>query len=57
MELNPLAGLHPEHSDLCIIAHQNGMPYRSLIEAIMVSALRRNAIPATPDRRLAWTAR
>jgi D-alanine-D-alanine ligase len=38
MEVNPLAGLNPEHSDLCIIARQLGMTYKSLIGAIMSSA-------------------
>jgi len=41
MEVNPLAGLHPQHSDLCIIAAMKGMPYRALIEAIMRSAMSR----------------
>jgi len=41
MEVNPLAGLHPHHSDLCIIARMKGMPYRTLIEAIMRSAMSR----------------
>lgn len=41
MEINPLAGLHPEHSDLCILAHQAGMGYRTLIGAIMSSAIER----------------
>lgn len=38
MEVNPLAGLNPEHSDLCIIARKLGMTYESLIAAIMSSA-------------------
>jgi D-alanine-D-alanine ligase len=41
MEVNPLAGLHPQHSDLCIIAGMKGMPYRALIKAIMRSAVSR----------------
>jgi D-alanine-D-alanine ligase len=41
MEVNPLAGLHPQHSDLCIIAGMKGMPYRALIDAIMRSAISR----------------
>jgi D-alanine-D-alanine ligase len=41
MEVNPLAGLHPEHSDLCIIARQLAMTYKSLIGAIMSSAQER----------------
>jgi D-alanine-D-alanine ligase len=41
MEVNPLAGLNPHHSDLCIIAHMVGMDYRSLIERILASAMSR----------------
>ena len=41
MEVNPLAGLHPTHSDLCIIASQVGIPYNDLIQAIVSSALAR----------------
>ncbi|MDD5724010.1 MAG: hypothetical protein PHY29_09800 [Syntrophales bacterium] len=38
MEVNPIAGLHPENSDLCIIAAKRSMTYTALIEAIMKSA-------------------
>jgi len=38
MELNPLAGLHPEHSDLPMIATAVGMPYMDLIGRIVDSA-------------------
>lgn len=38
IEVNPLAGLHPEHSDLPIMAAKAGMDYRSLIGGIMNSA-------------------
>ncbi len=41
MELNPLPGLHPLHSDLPMIATQQGMPYERLIGAIVESALER----------------
>jgi D-alanine-D-alanine ligase len=41
MEVNPLAGLHPQHSDLCIIANMIGMSYRDLIGAILSSAISR----------------
>ena len=41
MELNPLAGLHPEHSDLPIICTLAGMSFRELIRAIVDSALER----------------
>ncbi|MBC8461874.1 MAG: D-alanine--D-alanine ligase [Deltaproteobacteria bacterium] len=39
MEVNPLAGLHPQHSDLCIIANMVGMRYGALMEAIISSAM------------------
>ena len=41
MELNPLAGLHPEHSDLPILCGLAGVSYRELIRRIVESALRR----------------
>lgn len=41
LEVNPLAGLHPEHSDLPIICSRIGMPYQKLIEMIVSSACRR----------------
>jgi len=44
MEVNPLAGLHPTHSDLCIIASQVGIPYSDLIEAIVSSAASRHGL-------------
>jgi D-alanine-D-alanine ligase len=44
MEVNPLAGLNPDHSDLCFIAYRVGMTYRDLIAAIVASALNRNGL-------------
>ncbi|MFZ0242567.1 MAG: D-alanine--D-alanine ligase [Desulfobacterales bacterium] len=41
MEVNPLAGLHPFHSDLPIICSHIGMPYEDLIRDIVASAARR----------------
>ena len=41
IEVNPLAGLHPEHSDLCIVAGKKGISYSTLIDSIMSSALKR----------------
>lgn len=38
IEVNPLAGIHPEHSDLPIMATQCGMDYVTLIRNIMASA-------------------
>jgi D-alanine-D-alanine ligase len=41
MEINTLPGLHPIHSDLPIIARQEGMSYTELIGAIISSAMQR----------------
>ena len=41
MEVNPLAGIHPEHSDLPIICNRLGMAYVRLIERIVASAAKR----------------
>jgi D-alanine-D-alanine ligase len=41
MEVNPLAGIHPEHSDLPIICGKVGLPYRDLLKAIVDSAAAR----------------
>src|SRR3989339_660427 len=39
IEGNPLAGLHPEHSDLCIIAGKYGISYQELLGEIMAAAI------------------
>ncbi|MHB8789972.1 MAG: D-alanine--D-alanine ligase family protein [Desulfobulbaceae bacterium] len=41
MEVNPLAGIHPEHSDLPIICTKAGVTYRELLQAIVDSAAAR----------------
>lgn len=41
IEMNSLPGLHPVHSDLCIIANQSGMNYSKLIEIIIENAISR----------------
>jgi D-alanine-D-alanine ligase len=41
VEVNPLAGLRPEHSDLCFIAKFAGLSYQDLIEKIMASFFKR----------------
>ncbi len=38
LEVNPLPGLHPHHSDLPILCTQLGMTYRELIDRIVTSA-------------------
>lgn len=42
MEVNPLAGLSPLHSDLCFIARESGISYNELIGRIIQEAFRRN---------------
>jgi D-alanine-D-alanine ligase len=39
LEVNPLAGMHPEHSDLPILAGLHGISYPSLMKMIMDSAV------------------
>ncbi|MCI0651223.1 MAG: D-alanine--D-alanine ligase [Planctomycetes bacterium] len=52
LEVNPLAGMHPSHSDLPIIATLAGMPYRTLIERIVASAAKRSeSSPPPPPLR------
>jgi D-alanine-D-alanine ligase len=41
LEANPLAGLHPHHSDLPILAAQNGIPYVQLIGMMLDAGLAR----------------
>jgi D-alanine-D-alanine ligase len=41
LEVNPLAGLHPDHSDLPIICKLAGIPYHELLNMIMESARKR----------------
>jgi D-alanine-D-alanine ligase len=48
LEVNPIAGLHPVHSDLVILSRLLDLPYRQLIDWIMESACER-----VPARQLA----
>lgn len=50
LEANPLAGLHPGHSDLPFICRFQGIPYAELIRRIVTSAADRAglALPARP---------
>jgi D-alanine-D-alanine ligase len=41
LEINPLAGIHPEHSDLPILCNHLQIPYVELIRRIIASACRR----------------
>ena len=53
LEANPLAGLHPHHSDLPILAAQNGVPYVELIGMILDAGLARYGLarPGTERAR------
>lgn len=44
LEVNPMAGLHPTHSDLPILAGMVGMDHVTLIGEIMTEALSRNGL-------------
>jgi D-alanine-D-alanine ligase len=50
LEANPLAGLHPGHSDLPFICRFQGIPYAELIRRIVASAATRSGLvlPAAP---------
>lgn len=50
MEVNPLAGLHPHHSDLPIICNLVGLPYKDLIQEIVLSAQERHGAIISRDR-------
>lgn len=51
LEVNPLAGLHPTHSDLPILAGLAGMDYHSLIGEILQAAKLRTGVTAQAKRR------
>jgi D-alanine-D-alanine ligase len=50
MEINPLPGLHPEHSDLPIMCNLAGIPYLDLMDMIMRSAVQRAGLEVPPRR-------
>jgi D-alanine-D-alanine ligase len=41
LEINPLAGLHPAHSDLPMLCQRLGMAYEELIDRLVCSAMER----------------
>ncbi len=53
LEVNPLAGLHPEHSDLPILCTLNGIPYQDLMEMIVESAMDRAGLAMPTGKRSA----
>jgi D-alanine-D-alanine ligase len=46
IEVNPLAGINPDHSDLPMLARKNGISYQQLMGMIMKSALERTNVSA-----------
>ena len=46
LEVNPLPGLNPNHSDLPILAGNQGITYRDLIALVLESAFARVPLPA-----------
>lgn len=57
LEVNPLPGLNPHHSDLPILAANQGLSYRALIGEILASATRRVPAAAPTSRGPALAAR
>jgi D-alanine-D-alanine ligase len=49
LEINPLPGLNPEYSDLCLEATAAGWSYDQLINAILDEAIERYDLPHNPD--------
>ena len=45
MEINPIPGLHPVHSDLVILTRMLSIPYDQLVEWILASASERVVPP------------
>ena len=51
MEANPIAGLHPTHSDLPILSGLHGISYDQLVGLILEAAMDRNGLGAMEARR------
>lgn len=49
MEVNPLAGLNPDHSDLPILCRRVGVSFQQLLQKILQSALKRVELERFPD--------
>jgi D-alanine-D-alanine ligase len=57
LEVNPLPGLTPGYSDLCLIANAANIDYRSLIGEILAGGLKRMREKRRADAREAEAAR
>ncbi|MFW5734286.1 MAG: D-alanine--D-alanine ligase family protein [Oceanidesulfovibrio sp.] len=53
MEVNPLPGMHPEHSDLPILCTLNSIGYQDLLAMVMESVSHRIAGVGSPRRKAA----
>lgn len=51
LEANPLAGLNPHHSDLPILAAQNGIGFVALIGMILDAGVARYGLSRSPEER------
>jgi len=56
LEANPIAGLHPWHSDLPILAAQNGIAFVELISMILDAGLARYGLTQPDGERARRTA-
>jgi D-alanine-D-alanine ligase len=50
IEINPLPGLHPQHSDLPMLAAMNGIGFNELMKMIMDSAITKTAMPGSKQK-------
>jgi D-alanine-D-alanine ligase len=57
LEVNPLAGLHPENSDIVILGRMLGFSHEQLIDRIVASATQRLRLLDEPRRELSLAAR
>jgi len=57
LEVNPLPGLTPNYSDLCLIASAANIDYRSLIGEILTGGLKRKREKRRAEAREAEAAR
>jgi D-alanine-D-alanine ligase len=53
IEVNPLAGLRPDYSDLCLIAQRRGLTHAELVGRIMGSFFKRHPELKKPRTRVA----
>jgi D-alanine-D-alanine ligase len=54
LEVNPLPGLNPRYSDLCLEAYADGMTYQDLITSIVAGASDRYKLGTAADRRTGY---